>query len=191
MDDLEFKKFLKFFWNKKIKIIVIMFFVILIGLMYSYYGRKTQYETYATVLIKQGINEKESDSYAKNLANTYVELISSKTIINEAIEKLNIKGNSGYDVSAFNVTNTDIVKITVINSNSENLAKVVNKLVEITNKKIKDIYGIEEIYIIDEASESQISSNINHTRDILVASFLGIIIVLIYVMLKYIWEENK
>lgn len=191
MDDLELKKFLKFFWNKKIKIIAIMFFVILIGLMYSYYGRKTQYETYATVLIKQGINEKESDSYAKNLANTYVELISSKTIINEAIEKLNIKGNSGYDVSAFNVTNTDIVKITVINSNSENLAKVVNKLVEITNKKIKDIYGIEEIYIIDEASESQISSNINHTRDILVASFLGIIIVLIYVMLKYIWEENK
>ena len=43
------------------------------------------------------------------------------------------------------------------------------------------IYNIDNIHVVDEAEESNAPSNINHTKDVLIFAFIGIVASVIYV----------
>lgn len=192
MEELDLKELFNIFWRRKVAIIVILFIAIVIGVLYSYLGIKPKYTSYTTALLKQQntyltIGEKTNESNLISYVPTYIELVKSKTVINEVIETLDLSvGN----IEVLQIEDTEIVKISVTHSNPEHAAKVASKLVEVTNKKIKEIYDIEEIYIIDNAEVSQTPSNINHKRDIIIFTFIGIVVACAYVLLMNIIKPN-
>ena len=193
MEELDLKEIFNMFWSRKIAIIVILIIAIAIGIIYSYFGVEPEYTSYTTALLKQENiylenGEKVNESNLTSYVPTYMELVKSRTIIKEVTDTLNLKvGN----IEVLQIEDTEIVKISVTHPNPEHAAKVANKLAEVANKKIKEIYEIENIYIIDQAEVSTVPSNINHKKDILIFIFIGIVIAYGYVLLMNIIKPNK
>lgn len=196
MEELDLKEIFNIFWRRKIAIIVILIVTIAIGVAYSYFGVQPKYTSYTTALLKQentylATGEKVNETNLDSFAPTYMELVKSNVVIKEVADKLNIEGVNVGSIAVTQVEDTEMVKITVTHSNPEHAAQVANKLVEVTNKKIKEIYEIDNIYVIDKAETSAVPSNINHKKDILVFAFIGIVISCGYVLLMNIIKSNK
>lgn len=194
MEELDLKEIFNMFWRRKIAIIVILMIAIVIGILYSYFGIKPKYTSYTTALLKQEntyleTGEKVNKTNLASFVPTYMELVKSKVVIKETIEELNIEGLTVGSIEVTQVTGTEMVKITVTNLNSEHAAKVANKLVEVANKKIKKLYEIDNIYVIDEAEVSTVPSNINHKKDILIFIFIGIVVACGYILLMNIIKQ--
>lgn len=193
MEELDLKEIFNIFWRRKISIIVILVIAIAIGVVYSYLGVKPQYTSYTTALLKQEnkyleTGERVNETNLASFVPTYMELVKSKTVIKEVTDELNLNvGNIGVS----QIEDTEMVKISVTHCNPEYAAKIANKLVEVTNKKIKELYKIDNIYVIDEAEVSTTPSNINHTKDIVIFVFIGILVACGYVLLMNIIKPNK
>lgn len=193
MEELDLKELFNIFWERKLEIVVILLISMVIGAVYSYFIVEPTYTSYTTLLLTQ-INSENSESITQTdlslnskLVSTYSELIKSNAVLREVIDSLNIHNldeetlKNNIKVSA--VTDTEMIKITVTNTNPSNAEIIANKIAEVFSDKIADIYKINNVYVVDKAEASQEPSNINHTKDIAIFMFIGIVIACGYVLL--------
>ena len=99
MEELDLKKLINIFWNKRLHIIVISVIAIIIGTIYSFYFVTPKYEAYTTVvLVKDATNGDESTQtitssdigLAQNLIGTYSKLVKSKNILRQTINNFQL-----------------------------------------------------------------------------------------------------
>ncbi|MGN1310311.1 MAG: YveK family protein [Clostridia bacterium] len=196
MEDLDLKELFNIFWERKLEILLIILIFIVIGAVYSYAILKPEYTSYTTLLLTQVTNNNSEDntsitqtdlSLNSKLVSTYSELIKSNAVLREVINNLNIKNlneenlKSSIKVSA--VTDTEMIKISVTNENPNYAEIIANKIAEVFSEKIADIYKINNVYVVDRAEVSEVPSNINHTKDIVIFTFIGIVVACGYVLL--------
>ena len=86
-------------------------------------------------------------------------------------------------VSVTQEEDTEIIKISVENENPTIAANIANEVARVFSDKVKEIYNINNIQIIDESEINPEPSNIHHTKDILIFMFIGIVISIGYVLL--------
>ena len=161
MEELDLKELFNIFWERKLEIVVILLISIVIGAVYSYFIVEPKYTSYTTLLLTQ-INSENSESITQTdlslnskLVSTYSELIKSNAVLREVIDSLNIH-----------------------NLDEETLKNNIK-----LSDKIADIYKLNTVYVVDKAEASQEPSNINHTKDIVIFMFVGIVIACGYVLL--------
>lgn len=194
MEELDLKELFNIFWERKLEIIVILLISIIIGAVYSYFIVEPEYTSYTTLLLTQVNNETEDDSITQTdltlnskLVSTYSELIKSNAVLREVIDSLNIHNlneeNLRDSINVSAVTDTEMIKITVTNSNPNNAEIIANKIAEVFSAKIAEIYKINNVYVVDKAETSEEPSNINHAKDIIIFMFIGIVVAGIYVLI--------
>lgn len=194
MEELDLKELFNIFWERKLEIVVILLISIVIGAVYSYFIVEPTYTSYTTLLLTQVNNESNNESITQTdlslnskLVSTYSTLITSHAVLREVIDSLNIHNLSeetlknSIKVSA--VTDTEMIKIIVTNTNPNNAEIIANKIAEVFSDKIADIYKINNVYVVDKAEADEVPSNINHTKDIVIFMFIGIVIACGYVLL--------
>ena len=69
------------------------------------------------------------------------------------------------NVTVSAVKDTEIIKITVTTKEPVNSAKIANEIAEVFTAKVKEIYSIENVQVVDKAEISYTPSNINHKKD--------------------------
>lgn len=194
MEELDLKELFNIFWERKLEIVVILLISIIIGAVYSYFIVEPEYTSYTTLLLTQVNNETEDDSITQTdltlnskLVSTYSELIKSNAVLREVIDSLNIHNlneeNLRDSIKVSAVTDTEMIKITVTNSNPNNAEIIANKIAEVFSAKIAEIYKINNVYVVDKAETSEEPSNINHAKDIIIFMFIGIVVAGIYVLI--------
>lgn len=196
MEELDLKELFNIFWERKLDIVVIILICIIIGAVYSYAILKPKYTSYTTLLLTQVTDNKDENSASitqtditlnSKLVSTYSELIKSNAVLREVIDNLNIKNlneeslKNSIKVSA--VTDTEMIKISVTNTNPNYAEIIANKIAEVFSDKIVDIYKINNVYVVDRAEVNEVPSNVNHTKDIVIFTFIGIVIACGYVLL--------
>ena len=193
MEELDLKELFNIFWERKLEIVVILLISIVIGAVYSYFIVEPTYTSYTTLLLTQ-VNSEDSESITQTdltlnskLVSTYSELIKSNAVLREVMDSLNIHNldeeNLKNSIKVSAVTDTEMIKITVTNTNPNNAEIIANKIAEVFSDKIADIYKINNVYVVDKAETSEVPSNINHTKDIVIFMFIGIVIACGYVLL--------
>lgn len=205
MEELDLKKLISIFWNKRLQIIVISLIAMIIGTIYSFYFVTPKYQSYTTlVLVKDGSTENEESTtqtitssdigLAKNLISTYSNLVKSKSILRETINNLGI--NESEDtlrekITVSQIDDTEILKITVQDEDPVKAMKIANEITNVFAKNIAEkIYGINNVNVVDEAEESITPCNINHIRDILIFLIVGIVISIIYVLIANMFDNT-
>lgn len=201
MEELDLKELANIFWNKKIIIILITLIAIVMGVIYTIAFTTPVYST-STTLVLATSNGAKVDGVAltepgitttdltlnSKLVATYSELIKSKNILGQVVSNLNLKSiNENIirdNVKVSSVPNTEIIKITVTNANPEYSAKIANEIAKVFTAKVKEIYNIENIQVVDEAEIPEEPSNINHEKDVIMFVMLGIIISILYVIIS-------
>jgi len=196
MEELDLKELFNVFWDKKIEIIMIVITFIILGAMYSFFAVTPKYTSYTTMLLVQTGGTEEGDTTTSitqtdltlnsKLVATYSDLIKSKSVLNEVVNNLGhtelTRENIKNSIKVSSKEDTEIIEISVTNENPEYAAEIANNVAEVFSKRIVDIYNISNVYIVDKAEVEDTPSNINHVKDIVIFTFIGIVIAAVYVL---------
>lgn len=198
MEELDLKELFTMFWNKKVQIILIVAIFVVIGIIYTI-GFVTPVYTSTTTLVLAG---QTSDNTATNttsdtitstdltlnskLVGTYSELVTSDKVVRQVISNLGIDVDVEElkkNISVTSVENTELIEISVTNENPTYAMQIANETVELFKEQVAEIYNINNVHVVDAAEEEKVPSNVNHTKDVIIFAFIGIVVAVIYVLI--------
>jgi capsular polysaccharide biosynthesis protein len=197
MEELDLKELLQMFWEKRMQIILIVAIFFTIGIIYTVGFVQPKYESSTTLLLATNSSGDNTGTGTESitttdvtlnskLVSTYSELVKSKKVIRNVISNLAINEEEESirkNVSVTAKSDTEVIEITVKNSDPVLAAKIANEIAKVFIENITGYYGIENVHIVDEAETEEQPCNINHTKDIAVFSFVGIVIAAMYVLI--------
>jgi len=205
MEELDLKELLRIVWRKKISIIVIVIISIVVGCVYSYNYITPRYNSTATVILgkvsstvggdrwSENITISESDlNLNSSLILTYSELVGSRSIMEEVRERLN--SNVSVEdimesVTVNRVSTSDLLEVTATSTDPVLAKNIVTEVVDVFSEYVKEIYKIENVYIIDKPAINYEPYNINHIRDIAISVCIGVFLSFVYVSI-YAFADN-
>lgn len=115
-------------------------------------------------------------NYVQKLAITYGEIIKSRAVITPTIEKLDL--NMTYEelasaVSVTNVSDTQIIKISVQHENPKIAMKICNTIPSIFSEEVQRIVKASGVEVIDKAILPTNPIKPNKKMNVLIAMVLG------------------
>lgn len=202
MEELDLKELLMLFWNKKVKIILIIAIFMALGIIYTIGFVTPEYTSSTSLLLANSSDTSKANTITtaditlnSKLVSTYSELIRSKKILSPVIENLGI--NISYDKLKNNVTvssvkDTELIKISVTNESATVAAKIANEIAKVFKEKVaEDIYKIDNVVVVDEAEVNTIPSNINHTKDVMIFAVIGFVVSVAYVLIANMLDTTE
>lgn len=200
MEEIDLKEIFNIFWNKKLSIFIIVFLFIILGCVYTLKFTSPIYSSSITLILVSSKNEENKNSTITStdvtvnakLIATYSKLIESSNVLNEVISNLNMQIDEDTLRDSVTVTSesTGLIKITVKNESSEYSAQITNEIAKVFEAKVKELYNINNIQVMDEASIPTEPSNINHKKDVIMFAAIGILIAVIYVIILNILDNT-
>ncbi len=202
MEEIDLKELFEMFWNKRAQIILIILIFIVIGIIYSVGFVTPMYSSSTTlVLVGTGSNNTDTNQTTTStdgitttditinskLVATYSELVKSKNILGQVISNLGINIDEEAlrkNIQVTAVEDTELIEITVSNENPEYAAKIANETAKVFKEKIaEEIYKINNVYIVDQATVPSQPSNVNYLKNIVIFAFIGAVVAVAYVLI--------
>lgn len=193
MEELDLKELIMLFWNKRIKIILIVAIFIALGIIYTT-GFVTPVYTSSTTLLlaKSDSSTDKTDTITTSditlnskLVSTYSTLVQSKSVLRQVISNLGIELNEEElkkNITVAQEKDTEIIRLSVTNENAAIAEKVANETAKVFMQKVSDIYKINNVQVVDQAEISTEPSNVNHTKDVIIFAFVGVVVAAMYVL---------
>lgn len=183
--------------NKKFIIIILMIFIA-IGYIYSFNYKTPMYKSTATFVLVQNSEDSESITQKditinQNLISTYSNIAKSNKVLKQVVENLNLnisESELSKQISVEAVKNTEVLKISVSNKDSELAAKIANELFNIFSKEVSTLYNISNVHIMDFAEKTEIPYNINHIKDIIIFVIAGIGVSTVLIGIIYLLDTT-
>ncbi len=193
MEEIDLKELFSLFWSKKTQIILITLIFMLLGVIYTIGFVTPKYTSSTTLLLATSGNSSDKTNTItttdvtlnSKLVSTYSALVQSKSVLRQVISNLGININESELKNNITVTqekDTEIIKISVTNANPNTAEKLANEVAKVFTEKIQEIYKINNVQIVDKAEAENTPSNINHSKDIMIFTFIGLVIAAGYVL---------
>ena len=192
MEELDLKELVMLFWNKRVKILLIIGIFIAIGVIYTVGFVTPVYTSSTTLLLATSGNSSDNTitttdiTLNSKLVSTYSTLVQSKSVLRQVISNLGINLDEEKlknNITVTQVKNTEIIRISVTNTDAETAEKVANETAKVFIQRVSDIYKINNVQIVDQAEISTVPSNVNHTKDVIMFAFIGIVVAVVYVLI--------
>ena len=193
MEELDIIELLYALKNKVKYIIVTVLICAVLGLMYSKFLVTPMYRSSTTFVLSKSTDSttpndinQTSEAITQNdvtlnskLVSTYSEIIKSKSIAKEVINSLGLDMSVEEFTSNVSVTSkddTELIEITVSNSDAKLSADIANSLAEVFRERVNEIYKIDNLSVIDIAEPSDTPYNIGTVKNILLFALVGLIL---------------
>ena len=193
MEEIDLKEFVMLFWNRKVSIILITIIFMLIGIIYSVGFVTPKYTSSTTLLLatSESANSKTNTittsdiTLNSKLVSTYSELVKSKNVTRQVISNLGIDETEDElrnSITVSSVKDTELIKISVTDKNATNAYNIANEIAKVFTQKVSEIYNINNVQILYQAEISTIPSNINHAKDVIMFTFVGLFVAIVFVL---------
>lgn len=176
--------------KKYIKILLIVPVIFAVtGAIISIYFISPVYEASTTLIVSQSndsgeaINKGDVD-LSKSLIYTYAEMAKSNTVLDNTGQDLGLEELKGDKISVSPVKDTQILKISVQNTDPQLATDIANTLVENFTLEIARITKTENVAVVDYAKVPTRPIKPNKIMNIAIAGILGEMLVLLVVFLK-------
>ena len=165
----------------------------------SFFLLSPVYETKTTLIVNtEQVNETNTITgdqlnVTQKLTLTYGEIIKSRTVIDEVIQALNLNmeyGEVSKMITVSPVKDTQIIAITVQDTNPQRAADIANTIPRVFTKEVKRITKANSVEVIDKAVVAENPIKPNKIMNIAIAGVLGVMIGLFIIfVLEYM--DNK
>lgn len=193
MEEIDLKEFVMLFWDRKVSIILITIIFMLIGIIYSVGFVTPKYTSSTTLLLatSESANSKTNTittsdiTLNSKLVSTYSELVKSKNVTRQVISNLGIDETEDElrnSITVNSVKDTELIKISVTDKNATNAYNIANEIAKVFTQKVSEIYNINNVQILDQAEISTTPSNINHAKDVIMFTFVGLFVAIVFVL---------
>lgn len=197
MEEIDINQLLNFFKSKIIYIIFAMAIAFCLACIYVNRFRVPEYTNFTTVLLNQAndseqINASQVDLNRK-LISTYNEIIKSKKILNQVIDKLSLDYTYSElvgKISVGEVGDTSIIKISVTDTDSALAAEIANTIADVFSQEIVTIYNIKNISTIDKAEPSSVASSTSTIKIIGISTIAGAFISIAVIFILFYFDTT-
>lgn len=198
MEEINIKDFFKFLLENIAAILIVSFAFLMISFIYSKYIKEPLYEANTTLLLTKVTTDETSINsndinLNKSLVSTYSELIKSRRVLNDVIESLDINysvSDLAKNINIQLVSNTEMLKISVRNPDAELSKSIANKTAESFSVAVSEIYGINNIKIVDEAITPKAIANNTTQKDAMISFMLGLIVIISILFIIYYFDDT-
>lgn len=199
MEEIDLKELFEFIKKKIGLLITITVVICLLGCIYGLFIQKPMYKSYTTIIL--GGNETtasqtitQSDiTLNKNLVDTYAEIVKSRRVLEQVIAELDLEETYeelSNKISVSAVNNTEIIKITVADSNPIEAKNVANVTANFFSKEVVKLYNMNNVNVLDEANEANEPYNINIPKQVIIYFFIGVIIALSILFIIFYFDRT-
>ena len=199
MDEINLKEFTNFYFSK-IKIILIMMFLFLIGgYIYIAFILTPMYHSSTTLILVSNNNSDNSSliqnniNLNKNLVSTYSQIIKSRTVLKKVIKKLDLnmsveKLSKRIDVKS--IEDTEMIRIEVSDENNHLAKYIVENVTDVFMNEVKKIYNLTNISIVDKAQVEKKPYNINLVKQLFIITLAGFLLGTVIVFLIFYFDTT-
>ena len=196
MEEIDLKELFDIFWSKKFIILITTVVFLVAGYVYSRVLVTPKYTAKATmILASKGASENTETtitatdvSLNNNLIATYRELAKSTSVVRKVLENLNITDmsenslRSRIDISS--ETGTQVINVLVPDEDPYKATKITNELTTVFSDKVKEVYKIDNISVLDSAEVPTLPSNINTSKTMSIFGIIGLVlsVVVVYII---------
>ena len=202
MEEISLKELGEYFLSKILYVIAIALSICCLGVFYLTIFQVPKYNS-STSLILTGftnVNKENEATISTNDLNinqkllaTYQEITKSKQVLELVIRDLRLS----YDVETLakhisftGVTDTEIIKITVIDENAELAYHIVKKIAEVFSEEVKSIYNMSNVSILDSPSIATKASNMGVKKAVILSLGAGIVIACVILFIAYYFDTT-
>lgn len=200
MEEINLKDLLNYYKNKFMYILIILIIIVAGGILYKTLLEKPKYES-KTSLILTGFNQNELNSSIDNneltinqkLVSTYQQITKSDKVLSQVIDELNLKyeiEELANNITVNAVTDTEIIEITVVDTNAKSAYKIVTKIAEVFSEEVKDIYNVSNVSVLDEARIAKAKSNMSLAKSIIIFIVIGLVLGIGIVTVCYYFDTT-
>lgn len=202
MEEIDLTEVYEYF-KKKIGIIVVVVLLFgILGFVYSNVYKVPLYQSYTTVILGSntslnteninGITQSEI-TLNKNLVDTYTEIIKSRRVLDQVINRLNL--NIEYEdlcdqISVSSLKETEIIKIMVTDTNNQKAQQIADCCAEVFITEVVELYNINNVNILDKANEVQTPYNINLLKEVVIFILIGFVLVVGIIFIIYYFDRT-
>ena len=173
----------------------------IVGMMLFFLGTKLfvvpEYESVTKIFVLSQENGNYLTStdlqLSSYLTKDYAELIKSRTVAEEVIERLELElspeGLMGM-VSVQIKSDTRVVAIVVKNRDPELARQLANEVREVSAKQIVDVMGVQAVNVVDEANLPQTPRGPNVTKNMLMGAAWGILIAVALILFLHLSDDT-
>ncbi len=203
MEEIDLRELLELFWNKKSQVILLVLIFMVLGVIYTIGFTTPMYSSSTTlVLASTGTSQTtaSTDSITatditmnSKLVSTYSELVKSKNVLRQVISNLGIdveEEELRKNITVSAVKDTELIEITVMNKNPSYSSKIANEIAKVFTEKVREIYKIDNVQVVDNAETPTNPSNINHKRDIAISTALGFVVACMYILVANVLDTT-
>ena len=200
MEEINIKDFFNYL-KKYILIICGVVVIFVIGVFtYDKSIKKPLYTTYTTIILTKSNEAQTSTTITQNdillnqkLVETYTKIIKSKLVLDQVISETGITYTAeelGQNVAVEAYENTEMLKISVTDSDPELSASIANSIAQVFSGEVAKIYQMNNISVIDIAQVPEEVSNNTLTRDFFIALFISIFGSIGVIFIIYYFDDS-
>lgn len=201
MEEINLKDLFNYFLEKIIYIIIITLLVVGLGISYVLFIQKPIYKS-STTIILTGFSSQTEDgatintndlSINQKLVTTYQQIATSRKVLNQVIEELDLKYSVEELADMINVssvTNTEIIKITVSSEKGKLSYKITKSIAKVFSKEVSDLYKVSNVSILDEAEVPKDTSNMSIVKIGIISFVLGLAISFVIVFIFFYFDTT-
>ncbi len=194
MDEINLKELFRYILAKCYIVLLVLVAVFSVGVLYSVYLKTPMYKSSTKAVLTF---EKDSKStittndvtLSNNLVKTYAEIAKSKNVLDKVANNLKLEGGAealSSKVTVSPAANTQLITITVADSDAERAQKIANEIAKVFKSEIINIYKIDNVQIVDKADLASSAYNINVASSAFkyfvagLAMGIGVVLVMFY-----------
>lgn len=182
-------------------ILAITSVAVIVSAIVSFFMLSPVYEANTTLIVNRNENNESQTmtgdefNVTQKLAVTYGKIITSRTVLDEVIDTLNL--DMDYDqlagkINVSAVSDTQIISITVQDTNPKKAMDIANAVPQIFTKEAKRITKANGVEVIDKAVLPESPVKPNKMMNVAIAAVLGLMIGLFVVfLLEYMDTKVK
>ncbi|MCQ2571240.1 MAG: polysaccharide biosynthesis tyrosine autokinase [Candidatus Saccharibacteria bacterium] len=183
MEEIDIKDFMSYLKKFIIPMIVVAILATGASIFYNLAIKTPMYKTSTTVVLAQKSEDKATAitlndiSVSQKLVTTYSEIVKSKLVLEQVIVDLNLETSVeqlSKRVAVSAVEDTEIIRISVEDTNRIAAAQIANKIADVFTKKIVNIYQLNNVSVIDVAQVTDKQSNNTTARDAVIAFLISV-----------------
>lgn len=193
MEEIDIQEIAYYLFKKKIYIILATILGIILGIIYTKFLLVPMYSSNSTVILSKPTTTDnidktttESDAITQNditlnskLVATYSEILQSRSVALDVIDKLKLNINEDKlrkNISVTSKNDTEMLQIRVNNEDPNVAADIANTLATVFSQKVKEIYNIENVTVIDEAYATTEPYNVSYTKNAALFGIVGLVL---------------
>lgn len=193
MEEIDLKELVQMFWEKRVQIILITAIFAVIGIIYTLGFVTPKYQATTSLLLATNSAQSAAGldssitttdvTLNSKLVSTYSKLVKSDKVVRTVISNLSLKMEESTLKKIVSVTaaeDTEFIEISVKYEDPALATKIANEMAKVFIENVKEFYGVENVHVVDAAEVPQAPYNINHVKDIIIFTFIGVVVAIMY-----------